>query len=99
MQRLAIVGGGSWGTALAVVLAPKFDGIRIWVHEEDLVARMNSSRINDVYLPGIRLPANITATGEAAALLEGADIVLTVTPSHHLRRVVTSLRDHLDPDM
>jgi glycerol-3-phosphate dehydrogenase (NAD(P)+) len=99
MQRLAIVGGGSWGTALAAVLAPKFDHIRMWVHEEDLVERINTSHTNDVYLPGVTLSSNIDATGDAAELLTSADIVLTVTPSHHLRRVIQSMRDHLSPSM
>ena len=55
-SRIAIIGAGSWGTALAIVLAPRFELIRLWVLEADLVERMLSTRSNDVYLPGFSLP-------------------------------------------
>ncbi|MBZ5586903.1 MAG: glycerol-3-phosphate dehydrogenase, partial [Acidobacteriia bacterium] len=51
MKRLAIIGAGSWGTALALVLAPRFQRITLWVFEPDLAARMARTRVNDVYLP------------------------------------------------
>ena len=56
---LSILGGGSWGTALAIVLAPRFERLRLWVFEPDLALRMTASRENDVFLPGLRLPENI----------------------------------------
>ena len=59
MNPLAIIGAGSWGTALALILAPRFERIRLWVYETDLAARMGRTRENDVYLGGFRLPANI----------------------------------------
>ncbi len=52
-MKLAILGGGSWGTALAIVLAPKFSSIVLWVFEADLAERMRASRENDVYLARI----------------------------------------------
>lgn len=99
MRRLAIIGGGSWGTALAIVLARKFEDVRIWVHESGLADRMNEARENDMYLPGFALPPNIQAASEPGDVLAGAEIVLTVTPSHHLRRVVSTMRDHLAASM
>src|SRR5579871_1851597 len=57
--RLAIIGAGSWGTALAIVLSPRFESVRLWVYEDDLATRLHSSRENDVYLPGFHLPSNV----------------------------------------
>ena len=51
-MKLAILGGGSWGTALAIVLAPKFSSITLWLFEADLADRTRASRENDVFLPG-----------------------------------------------
>ena len=54
MKSLSIIGGGSWGTALALALSPRFPRVRLWVYESDLAGRMQSTRENDVYLPGCR---------------------------------------------
>ena len=72
-KRLAIIGAGSWGTALSIVLAPRFSDVRLWVYEQDLAGRMRASRENDVYLPGFRLPPNVdVVTGfEAGARRRG----------------------------
>ena len=59
MKNLAIIGAGSWGTALAIVLAPRFARVRLWVYEADLAARMGATRENDVYLPGFQIPTNV----------------------------------------
>ena len=99
-MKLAIVGGGSWGTALAIVLGPRFETIRLWVYEADLAARMASSRENDVFLPGFRLPENVQVlTGDFGAVLSGTDLVLGVMPSHHARRIYGELLPHLSPSM
>ena len=97
MKRLAIVGGGSWGTALAIVLAPRFERVRLWVYEPDLAARMQSARENDLYLPGFRLPANVEISNELS--LDDAEAVLSVTPSHHTRALYTRMLPLLDPSM
>jgi glycerol-3-phosphate dehydrogenase (NAD(P)+) len=97
-MNLAIVGGGSWGTALAIALAPRAERLRLWIHEPDLAARMESARENDVYLPGFLLPANVRCGSDLAAAVEGARIVLGVMPSHHARRVYTALARHLAPE-
>ena len=98
-MKLAIIGGGSWGTALAMVLAPRSESLRLWVYEADLAARMATSRVNDVFLPGFRLQDAIQIVRELPAALDGADIVLGVMPSHHARRIYSAMRPHLTPSM
>jgi glycerol-3-phosphate dehydrogenase (NAD(P)+) len=101
MKTLAIIGGGSWGTALAIVLAPRFETLRLWVFEADLAARMGATRQNDVFLPGFQLPANVSVTSDLCETVTGAGqpagIVLGVMPSRHARRLYTTIRPWLHP--
>ncbi len=85
MKRLAIIGGGSWGTALAIVLAHRFEEIRLWVYEPDLALRMEQTRHNDIYLPGYQVPYSVHVTNELPVALEDAEMVLSVVPSHLVR--------------
>ena len=98
-MKLAIIGGGSWGTALAIVLAPRFESVTLWVHESDLAARMSHSRVNDIFLPGCHLPDSVQITTELVTALAGVDIVLGVMPSHHARGLYTAMLPHLTPSM
>jgi glycerol-3-phosphate dehydrogenase (NAD(P)+) len=99
VTSLAIIGAGSWGTALAIVLAPRFGDIRLWAHEEDLVARMQTGRENEVFLPGFQLPPNISPMADLANALEGAGIVLGVVPSRYARAIYTRMAPHVDERM
>lgn len=89
MRTLAIVGGGSWGTALAIALAPRFNRIRLLVHEPDLAVTVARTRENAVYLPGFRLPDSV----EVLAGLDArrADVVLGVMPSKFARQTYARL--------
>jgi len=87
LKNLSIIGAGSWGTALAIVLAPRFPRVRLWVYETDLAARMRLSRENDVYLPGFQLAHHVEVVSDLPGALEGADVVLSVMPSHLVRRL------------
>ncbi len=98
-RSIAIIGAGSWGTALAIVLAPRFERIRLWAYEKDLVERMASTRINDVFLPGLKLPANVEPVSELPAALDAAEIVVAVMPSRFARRLYGAMLPHLDPGM
>lgn len=98
-MTLAILGAGSWGTALSIVLAPRFDRVRLWVYEHDLAVRMRSSRENDIYLPGLKLPDTVVIETSLAPALDGAGIVLGVMPSRHARRVYTEALPHFRPSM
>ena len=84
-MNLSILGGGSWGTALAIILAPRFERVRLWVFEPDLAARMTTSRENDVFLPGLRLPDNVEIISDLDAVVDDASILLAAVPSHYAR--------------
>ena len=96
---IAIIGAGSWGTALAIVLAPRFERIRLWAYETDLVARMASTRINDVFLPDLKLPASVEPVSELPAALDSATIIVGVMPSRFARKLYSAMLPELHPAM
>ncbi len=98
-NALAIIGAGSWGTALAMVLAPRFDQVRLWAHESDLTERMARTRENDIFLPGFALPANVEPSSDLKHALAGAGTVIGVMPSRFARPVYRAALPHLQPEM
>jgi len=99
LKNLAIIGAGSWGTALAMVLAPRFARIRLWVYEPELAARMGASRENDVYLPGFQVADHVEVVNDFPTALEDADVVLSVMPSHLVRRLYQEMLPYLHESM
>jgi glycerol-3-phosphate dehydrogenase (NAD(P)+) len=99
LKNLSIIGGGSWGTALAIVLAPRFSRVSLWVYESDLAARMGATRLNDIYLPDFPVPTNVDITSDLAFALDGAEIVLSVMPSHLARGVYQRMLPGLNEKM
>ncbi|HWD98700.1 MAG TPA: NAD(P)H-dependent glycerol-3-phosphate dehydrogenase [Bryobacteraceae bacterium] len=97
MKTLAIIGGGSWGTALAVVLAPRFERVRLWFHEPDLAAAAATERENRIFLPGVRIPENVESGSRLDSAASGADLILGVMPSHAARDVYQDLRGSVAP--
>jgi glycerol-3-phosphate dehydrogenase (NAD(P)+) len=99
MKKIAIIGGGSWGTALAIVLSRsrRPHALSLWVHDAKLGAVLHSSRENNIYLPGFSVPAEVEITSDIAAALANAEIVLGVVPAPHARIVYTAMREHLKP--
>jgi glycerol-3-phosphate dehydrogenase (NAD(P)+) len=98
-NSIAIVGAGSWGTALAIVLAPRFESIRLWAHEIELVERMVSTRENDIFLPGFKLPENVQPVSDLKPALQGAEVVAGVMPSRFARRLYGAMLPELNPNM
>lgn len=99
MRKIAIVGGGSWGTALAIALgrSSRPHRLAIWAHSLDVVDLLRAKRVNEIYLPGFELPAEVDVTGVLPEALNGAEIVLGVMPSAHAREVYRAMRAHLAP--
>lgn len=97
MSRLAIIGAGSWGTALAIALAPRFDSVHLWARDPERAAEIARVRENRRYLPGFLLPSHVKILGDLAPALADTDIVLSVVPSHHVRGVLQRVRPHLTP--
>jgi glycerol-3-phosphate dehydrogenase (NAD(P)+) len=94
---LAIVGGGAWGTALACVLASRFDSVRLWIYEPDVAEQTGRMRVNHLYLPGVRLPENVRVENAFEAVLSGAPIVLSVMPSHVVRVLYSAMLPFIQP--
>jgi glycerol-3-phosphate dehydrogenase (NAD(P)+) len=91
VSRLAVIGAGSWGTALAIALAPRFEKVSFWARDPELALEIHQHRENRRYLPGCFLPRSVCATGSLPEALHGAHIVLTAVPSRHLRALYESL--------
>jgi len=99
MKEIAIIGSGSWGTALAFVAACAGNRVRLWAHSAEVVTLLRQERENKIYLPGFVLPDTVTPTDSLAEALAGAEIVLTVTPSHVCRDVYLRMLDYVRPRM
>ena len=97
MKTTAVLGAGSWGTALAIHLARAEHGVRLWARDAALVEELRATHANDRYLPGVPMPERIVATGSLEAALAGAKFVVVAVPSHGLRAVVRRAAAHLEP--
>jgi glycerol-3-phosphate dehydrogenase (NAD(P)+) len=94
---IAVLGAGSWGTALAVHLARVGHDVTLWGRDPALIRDIASRRANAVYLPGVTLPANVAVTASLDAAAGEADFVVSAIPSHGCRLVMRAARPHLAP--
>jgi glycerol-3-phosphate dehydrogenase (NAD(P)+) len=88
MSSIAVLGAGSWGTALAVHLARSGRTVRLWARDARLVEQLERTRTNEAYLPGVRLPPGITPVSSLPDALARAVFVVAAVPSHGLRDVM-----------
>jgi len=96
--KIAVIGAGSWGTTLAILLAEGGNEVRLWAYEGELVSIMKERRENTLYLEGYRLPENIYPTDNLREAVDSCEIVLSVVPSHAVRSVFTPLKEFM-PDV
>lgn len=87
-MEIAVIGAGSWGTALAKTLADKGHAVSLWGRAEDETDVLQRERENKRYLPGAKFPPTLTATGDLAAALRDKPFVVSVVPSHVVRDVL-----------
>ena len=98
VQRLAVLGAGSWGTAFAKVLGDAGREVILWARRREVAASINERHINRDYMAGIVLPPTITATTDPAEALDGVDAVVFGVPSQTLRENLAGWRDLLPRD-
>ena len=97
MTRMAVLGAGSWGTALAVHLARAGQEVRLWGRDEQLVDEMTRARANLRYLPDVPLPASVRLTSSLGTAVDGVGFVIVAVPSHGLRAVMHAAAPHVSP--
>ena len=94
--RVAVIGAGSWGTAVAGLVSCNDEAV-LWAREPKLARTMSEQRENPTYLPGVTLPESLRLTADLEEACSGADAVLFVVPSHGMREVVTRAADFIAP--
>ncbi len=100
MSKIAVIGAGAWGTAIAIALGRRGShNVRLWAYEKEVVESIAQRRVNELFLAGAPIPETISCTNSLSEALAGADIVVSVMPSHHTRRVFQQMRSHLRPEM
>lgn len=95
IRRAAVIGAGAWGTALARHLAENNLTVKLWAYEPEVVESINTKKENSLYLPGIPLPASLTATSSLEDALQDTDFILLAVPSHAMRSVVNNMKPAL----
>ncbi|HEY2932380.1 MAG TPA: NAD(P)H-dependent glycerol-3-phosphate dehydrogenase [Acidobacteriota bacterium] len=98
MAEIAILGAGSWGTALAILLARKGHAVRLWARRSEHAEEMNHSRLNARYLPGYELPAGLVVTSKMAEALADGKMVVCAVPSSYCRETLERASTHFKPD-
>jgi glycerol-3-phosphate dehydrogenase (NAD(P)+) len=94
---LAVIGAGSWGTALAHLLGEKGHTVRQWVFEPEVYQELARDRVNSTFLPAVRLSAHVSFTQDFRAALSGAQVIVMAVPSHVFRNLLGDLVPHLPP--
>lgn len=95
MSRAAVIGAGSWGTALANLLARKGTATTLWSYEPEVAEGIEREHRNPRYLEGVDLAPSLHATTDMARALDGADVVVSVSPSHVVRQVMAQAAAHM----
>jgi glycerol-3-phosphate dehydrogenase (NAD(P)+) len=96
-MRIAVLGAGSWGTTLAIVLAENGHDVALWDHDAARARRIEASRENQHYLPGARLPDGVAVAGDQSAAVADAAMVVFVVPSHAMRATAEAVAGGAGP--
>ena len=99
MSRIAVLGAGAWGTALALSLTrQRRHSVTLWAHTPAHAEAMQQARENTKFLPGFPLPPDLAITASLHGAVEQADVLLAVTPSEHMEQTIRNIADSLRPD-
>lgn len=97
MERIAVIGAGSWGTTVASIASRRLDTM-LWARRQDLAAAINRTRTNPDYLPDHELPDRLAASHDIEEVVAGCDLMVMAVPSHGFRSVFASAVQHLPAD-
>jgi glycerol-3-phosphate dehydrogenase (NAD(P)+) len=98
MSRVGVIGGGSWGTALANLLADNGHRVRLWVRDPALARTLERERRNPIYLPGIWVSDQVIPGSDLATAVGDAEVLVSAVPSHATREVMERVAGSLDPE-
>ncbi|MBU4555804.1 MAG: NAD(P)-dependent glycerol-3-phosphate dehydrogenase [Actinobacteria bacterium] len=98
-MRIAVIGAGSWGTAVSWLLGGKGHDVGLWAREPEIAEGINADHRNPIYLKDVVLPECVTASHDIEAALSGAEAVVMVTPSMGVRTTAESMRPHLGSEI
>jgi len=100
MSEIAVIGAGAWGTAISIVAGRNgTHRVRLWAHEREVCESVNTRHVNDLFLPEQTIPASVHATNDLAETLRNAEIVISVMPSNHCRRLFENMQPLLRAEM
>src|SRR5437773_229523 len=96
VTTIAVIGAGSWGTALAKTFAESGHQVTLWAHGASVAQAIATRRENTTYLPGVALPEALRITTDLAAAVPGSEVLVSVSPSHVVRQVMTEALRYAD---
>jgi glycerol-3-phosphate dehydrogenase (NAD(P)+) len=99
MKRIAVIGAGNWGTALAATLAKTGHAAALWAYEPEVVESIRAQHENALFMPGVKLPQSIAVTNDLGEALEQAEVVCTAMPSHVCYPLYERMLHDLRPEM
>ena len=98
-KTIAILGAGSWGTALAILAAKNGCQTLLWGHNPDHIAKLKHERQNQRYLPGHRFPNNLEVSSELADVAAFSKLILVSVPSHAFKNTLINLKPHVSDEL
>jgi glycerol-3-phosphate dehydrogenase (NAD(P)+) len=96
--RVGVIGAGSWGTALALLLAKNGHSVTLWAYEREVVESIAARRENEIYLPGVRISPGVRPTDEIGEAVEGQNVIVSAVPSHTARGLMNKIKPILSSD-
>ena len=94
MKRISVIGAGSWGTTLAVLLGEKGYDVKLWSRREELANEIESKKENTQYLQGIKIPSNVIADHSLKDVIKSSEIIIVAVPSEFFRHTIKEIKNH-----